>query len=307
MLRHRLHTNALIILAGILAWLAGPRGSGPAPAAAEKVRRVGIVVTTKVNVSDAQVSQVSTTLGEIVQARFDVDVIAGADAVRRLPPQGVSTRCVADVECRLELGRRLDAEELLLLVMVGAGDGVQIDPTWVDVASGRVNSRPAIELDAEDDMRAVLERAAPALLPHLRERSGEPRPEPREREVVVLTPGGQADMGSQRRFTPATWVATGVGAGALIGATVFSLSSRRKFDTLDGDGCRRMPCSKGDIDSLRRDAILADVFFGTAIVAAGAVVVLWVTSESDAPAAPSKQLSVGPGPGGVGLSLGGTF
>jgi hypothetical protein len=306
LLRHRLHTNALIILAGIFAWLAGPRWSGPAPAAAEKVRRVGIVVTTKVNVSDAQVSQVSTTLGEIVQARFDADVIAGADAVRRLPPQGVSTRCVADVECRLELGRRLDAEELLLLVMVGAGDGVQIDPTWVDVASGRVNSRPAIEIKAGDDVRAVLERAAPALLPHLRQRSSEPTPEPREREVVVFTPGGQADTGSQRRFTPATWVATGVGAGALIGATVFSLSSRRKFDTLDGDGCRRMPCSKDDIDSLRRDAILADVFFGTAIVAAGAVVVLWVTSESDAPAAPSK-LSVGPGPGGVGLSLGGTF
>lgn len=289
-------------------WLAGPRWSGPAPAAAEKVRRVGIVVTTKVNVSDAQVSQVSTTLGEIVQARFDVDVIAGADAVRRLPPQGVSTRCVADVECRLELGRRLDAEELLLLVMVGAGDRVQIDPTWVDVASGRVTSRPAIELEPGADLRAILERAAPALLPHLRERSSgpAPAPEPREREVVVLTPGVQAATGSERRLTPATWIATGVSAGALIGATVFSLSSRRKFDTLDGDGCRRMPCSKDDIDSLRRDTILADVFFGTAIVAAGAAVVLYVTGESEAPAAPAK-LSVGPGPGSVGLSLGGAF
>jgi hypothetical protein len=306
LLRHRLHTAALIILTGASIVLAGL--AGVAPAAAEPVRRIGILVTTKVNVSDDQASRVSATLGEVVHARFGVDVIAGVEAARRLPPKGVSTRCVADVECRLELGRRLDAEELLLLVMVGAGDRVQIDPTWVDVASGRVTSRPGIELEPEADLRAVLDRAAPALLPHLSERSREPAPAPeRERpEVVVLAPGAAA--GSERRFTTATWIATGVSAGALIGATVFSLSGRRKFDTLDGDGCRRMPCSKDEIDSLRRDTILADVFFGTAIVAAGAAVVFFVTSE-EAPAAPVAQpgLSVGPGPGSVGLSLGGAF
>jgi hypothetical protein len=304
LLQHRLHTAALILFVGLAAL------AGAAPAAAEPVRRVGVVVTTRVNVSDEQARSVSATLGEIVHARFDVDVIAGAEATRRLPPQGVSTRCVADVECRLELGRRLDAEELLLLVMVGAGDRVQIDPTWVDVASGRVTSRPAIELEPGADLRATLEKAAPALLPHLRERSREPapRPEPTERrEVVVVTPALPAGE-RERRFTPAMWIATGVGAGALIGATVFSLSSRRKFDTLDGDGCRRMPCSKDDIDSLRRDALLADVFFGTAIVATGVVVALYVTAEGDAPApAAPATLSIGPGPGSVGVSLGGSF
>lgn len=305
MLRHRLHTVALIILAG--AWIVL---AGASPAEAEAVRRIGILVTTKVNVSEEQASRVSATLGEVVHARFGVDVIAGAEAVRRLPPKGVSTRCVADVECRLELGRRLDAEELLLLVMVGGGDRVQIDPTWVDVASGRVTSRPAIELEPEADLRAVLDSAAPALLPHLRDRTPEPAPaavpapEPRERpEVVVVTPGAAA--GSERRFTTATWIATGVSAGALIGATVFSLSSGRKFDTLDGDGCRSMPCSKDDVDSLRRDTTLADVFFGTALVAAGAAVVFFVTS--DEPPAAQPGLSVGPGPGSVGLSLGGAF
>jgi hypothetical protein len=69
-----------------------------------------------------------------------------------------------------------------------------------------------------------------------------------------------------------------------------------------------MPCSKDDIDSLRRDTILADVLFGTAIVAAGTAVVLYVTSEDEAPAAAAPgKLSVGAGPGSVGLSLGGSF
>jgi hypothetical protein len=306
LLRHRLHTVALITLS--VAWIVL---AGASSAEAEAVRRIGILVTTKVNVSDEQVIRVSATLGEVVHERFGVDVIAGAEAVRRLPPRGVSTRCVADVECRLELGRRLDAEELLLLVMIGAGGRLQIDPTWVDVASGKVTSRPAIELEPEADMRAVLTRAAPALLPHLRERSPEPAPAAAPAaaaapapEVVVVAPGPAA--GSERRFTTATWIATGVSAGALIGATVFSMSSRRKFDTLDGDGCRSMPCSKDDIDDLRRDTLLADVFFGTALVAAGAAVVFFVISDSEGPAA-QPGLSVGPGPGSVGLSLGGAF
>lgn len=282
---------------------------GAAPAAAESVRRVGIVVTTLVNVSDDQARELASTLGEVLHERLVVDVIAGAETERRLPDGGVQAGCVADTDCRQDLGRRLDAEEILLLVMVGAGPRVKVDPTWVHVASGKITSRPAFEIGPGDDVGALLAQAAPTLLPHLATRD-------REREgpdVVVVTPGVAAQGG--RRLRPSTMILAGASAGALIGASVFALSSRRKFDTLDEDGCRVMPCSKRDIDSLRRDALLADVFFGVAVVTAGAAITMYLLDEGDPPAAPPQagaelghpSVTIGPGPGTLGVSLGGVF
>jgi hypothetical protein len=272
-----------------------------APALAE-TRRVGIVVTTRVNVSEDRARDLASALGDAVHERLHVDVIAGADAERRLPPEGVPARCVVEVACREDLGRRLDADELLLLVMIGAGATVQIDATWSDVASGEVKSRPSIELGPAAGVHTGLARAVPDLLPHLVPRSSEPRDDAR---VVVVVPPARPG----RRLTPATLAAAGVGAGALIGTVVFSLSARRKFDTLDRDGCRRTPCRDADIDSLYRDTVLADALFGVAVVAVGAAVVFYVASDSEQPAAQAEPppLSMTPLPGGVGLSLGGVF
>ena len=47
-----------------------------------------------------------SALGAVIHKHFPVDVIAGAETERRLPPEGVSARCVADIECRQDLGRR---------------------------------------------------------------------------------------------------------------------------------------------------------------------------------------------------------
>lgn len=284
--------------------------AGAAPAAAESERRVGVVVTTVVNVSEDQARELASTLGEVVHERLVVDVITGAETERRLPPGGVPAGCVADDDCRQDLGRRLDAEELLLLVVVGAGARIKVDPTWVHVASGKITSRPAIEIPPGADVRALLAGAAPTLLPHLDARNQERRGP----DVVVVTSGASTGQGG-RRLGPPTLIAAGVSAGALIGASIFALSSRRKFDTLDEDDCRRSPCDKGDIDSLRRDTILADVFFGAAVVAAGAAVSLYLLDDGVAPASPAAEpdakidrpsVSVGLGPG-VGLSLGGVF
>lgn len=278
----------------VVAW------AGATPAAAESVRRVGIVVTTVVNLSDNQARDIAAALGEAVHERLVVDVIAGAETERRLPPGGVPAGCVADTNCRQDLGRRLDAEELLLLVVVSAGPSIKVDPTWVHVASGKVNSRPAIELPPSSDVRALMAESAPTLLPHLDTRDQQRRGP----EVVVVTSGGQGE----RRLRPATMIVGGVSAGALIGASVFALSSRRKFDTLDEDGCRTLPCSKRDIDSLSRDTILADVFFGVAIVTAGVAISMYLLDEGQPPAARSEpSVSVGAGPGTLGLSWGGVF
>lgn len=271
-----------------------------APAMAE-TRRVGVVVTTRVNVSEDQARDLAGALGDAVHDRLNVDVIAGADAERRLPPEGVPARCVVDLACRQDLGRRLDADELLLLVVIGAGETLQIDATWSDVGTGEVKSRPSIEIGPDAGVHTRLTRAVPELLPHLVSHASEPRDDAR---VVLVVP--QAPPG--RRVTPATLAAAGVGAGALIGSVVFSLSSRRKFDTLERDGCRRTPCRDEDIDSLFRDTVIADALFGVAVVAAGAAVWFYVASDSGQPSAPAEPpLSVTPLPGGVGLSLGGAF
>lgn len=297
--RPRLHTVALIVLAALAC---------AAPAAASGVRRIGVVVTTRVNVPEDQARALSSALGAVIHKHFPVDVIAGAETERRLPPGGVSARCVADIECRQDLGRRLDADELILLVMVGAGGRIQIDPTWVHVASGEVTSRSAIEIADDADVREVLAEVAPSLLPHIPERKQ--REERDGPNVVVVTPSGTttttADSG--RRITAGTLIAAGVSAGALAGATVFTLSSGRKFDSLDRDGCRAMPCSKAEIDSLRRDTILADVLFGVSAVAAGTAIVLYLLDDGEpTPAREAPQVSIGTGPGTVGLSLGGVF
>ena len=276
---------------------------GAAPAAAESERRVGIVVTTLVNVSGDRARELASTLGEVLHERLVVDVIAGAETERRLPPGGVPAGCIADDDCRQDLGRRLDAEELLLLVVVGAGPRLKVDPTWVNVASGKITSRPAIEIAPDGDVRAVLGKAAPTLLPHLAAREQRRGP-----DVVVVTAGGATAQDS-RRLRPATLVVAGVSAGALIGASVFALSSQRKFEALEEDDCRRLPCDKREIDSLRRDTILADVFFGVAVVTAGAAVTMYLLDDGDPLAAQTDQpsVTVGPGPGAVGLSLGGVF
>jgi hypothetical protein len=289
--RHRIHAAALTAL--LVAGLA-------APAMAE-TRRVGIVVTTRVNVSEDQARDLAGALADAVHERLHVDVIAGADVERRLPPEGVPMRCVVEDACRQDLGRRLDADELLLLVMIGAGETVQIDATWSDVASGEVKSRPSIEVGPAAGVHTVLARAVPELLPHLVQRSSPPHDDAR---VVVVVPPARPG----RRVTPATLAAAGVGAGALIGSVVFSLSSRRKFDTLDRDGCRSMPCRDQDIDSLYRDTVIADALFGVAVIAVGAAVWFYVASDSDRQAqAEPPPLSMTPLPGGVGLSLGGVF
>jgi hypothetical protein len=289
--------RALLVLATLGSAL------GAAPAAAESVRRVGIVVTTLVNVSDERARELASTLGEVLHERLVVDVIAGAETERRLPPGGVPAGCVADDDCRQDLGRRLDAEELLLLVVVGAGPRLKVDPTWVHVASGKITSRPAIEIAPDADVRALLGTAAPTLLPHMPAREQRRGP-----DVVVVNAGGGAGQGG-RRLAPATLVAAGVSAGALIGASVFALSSQRKFESLEEDDCRRLPCDKREIDSLRRDTILADVFFGVALVAAGTAVTMYLLDDGEPPAARTDQpsVTVGPGPGALGLSLGGVF
>lgn len=265
-------------------------------ASAEDVRRVGVVVTTVVNMTDDEADAVAEQLGDALRAELGVDVIAGRESRRRLPEAGLPDECVAKPECRHDVGQRLDAAELLLLVVVRIGDRVQIDATWANVATGAVTSRPAVVLEAGADRAAAFAAAAPKLLPHLvRETKTGPD------VVVVPVPPGTDDG---RHMTTGSWIATGVAGAALIGGTVFALSARSKHDALGSDGCREMSCPQDRVDAMERHALYADLLYGAAIGAGVTAVVLYWRSDAGQEPPP---VSVGAGPGELGLSIGGRF
>lgn len=275
----------------------------PSTARADDPRRVGIVVATAVNVSQEEADGFAEDLGAALHAELAVDVIAGRETRRRQPDGGLPEECVASAACRQDLGQRLDAAELLMLVIVRIGDSVQIDATWANVASGKVTSRPAIKLPPGSDRSTVFAEAAPTLLPHIERTS-----QPNKTDVTVIVPS-TPQQGDGRHMTKASWIATGVSGAALIGGTVFALSARSKYDSLDADECRDMPCSKSRVDALSNHALAADVLFGVSIASGVTALVLYIRSGGSAAEQPTETPSVtfGAGPGDVGFAVGGTF
>ena len=271
-------------------------------AAADDQRRIGIIVSVYVNVSADDARAIATELGDVLRKERPVDIIAGLETERRMPEGGLPDECVAKPECRNDLGRRLDADELLMLVEMGGR--IQIDATWANVASGKVTSRPQIAIEPGDDRAAIFTEAVPLLLPHIKQA------EPNKGPAIVIVPTTQ-QKSSSRHFTTATWVATGLSAAAFIGGGIFALSAQQKFASLEDDGCRDAPCDPAEIDSLRTRALAADILFGVAAVSA--VTALWLYLRSDnrsgdeqTPPKPST-VRVNAGPNSIALGIGGSF
>ncbi len=283
---HRLH--AAVVAALALA--------GAAPAhAAESPRRIGIVVSTAVNVSAEEARGLAEKLGAALAGELGVDVVAGAETERRLPPGGLPGECVASAECRSDIARRLDADELLFLVIVKVGERIQIDPTWADAATARVTSRAALVIDQGTDAGKLFRGAAATLLPHVRKRGP---------DIVVVTPGGED--GGRHMTTPA-WIALGATGAALTGGVIAGLAARGKYEELDGV-CGKPglpPCAPGDVSSLRNRALAADLLF--AVGAAGAVTTLVLYLRSDAGAEDAPPITVAPTTAGLVVELGGRF
>lgn len=271
---------------------------------AERLRRVGVVVTLAVNAPRAE--KLASRLGDALREALVVDVIAGADAARRLPASGVPNACVSEPKCIDDVARRLDADELLMLSVVRVGDHIQIDSTWVDVATKHAVSRPAMEISVgKEDPATILAAAAPELLPDAPRRAdaaagttdpsgpaqgGDPVPLP---EAPVATGG--------HHITTGMWITGGVAVAAVAGGVGFGLVARNRYHDLEG--CPG-GCTDSDLDGLRRVDLTADLLFGTAIVCATTTVVLYYLSDADEPsvaAAPAVTAD------GVGMAVGGVF
>lgn len=286
----------------MLLWAAlGILAPAQTSADADVLRRIGVVVAAQVNLSAEEARNLATQVGAALGESLPVDVIAGVEAERRLPEDGLPDDCTTIAECRQDLGRRLDVDELLFLVIVRIGGDTQIDTTWASVASGHVTSRPAITIasDSAESARDRFKRFAPALLPHIakRAKTGSDKP-----PVIMLSTTG---WDSGRRMTTGTWIATGVAAGGLLGGTIYGLLAQRKLSALEKQGCTETsPCEGPQIDALERDAVLADIFFAAALASGVTAAVLYWRSDRGEP--PTIQVGTGPS-GSVGLSLGGWF
>ncbi len=256
-------------------------------AEAQDVERVGIVVSLTVNVSRDDANQISDDLADALEKELYVDVISGAETERRLPTGGLDEECIAKPACLKDLGARLEAQQLLMLVVLKVGEALQIDTTWVDANSNKTIPRDAIRLEGGTERELVFRRAAPGLLPGVARRppelvEGPPKGEDGDTTVeVVATP--------ERDLTP-VFAAGGVGAALLIGGVVAGVSASADQSALEDDMCDRMVCDPSRVDAMETKALVADLLYTGALVSAGVAVVLFVLTGDEA-AEPSVEVA----------------
>src|SRR5262249_55452062 len=190
--------------------------------AAAAPHRVAVIPAVEVNVDARRAEALTATMADALRDKLDVDAIGGADVIRRLPSSGLPDDCVAKPACITSIGRRLESDQLLFLVIVQVGTTIQIDSTWADVPTGKTTARPLIKLDDDARAQQVFGDSARKLLPDAPERPS---------STLVITRSGETT--TPRAMTTVSWVTGGVAVGALGGAILLGLSTRSAYQRCD--------------------------------------------------------------------------
>ncbi|HUJ57753.1 MAG TPA: hypothetical protein VLX92_04660 [Kofleriaceae bacterium] len=253
--------------------------------------KVAVVPGIAVNLDAARVDALSQDLAEALVAELDLEAVGGLEVRRQLPPEGLPPDCVSTPSCTADVARRTGANQLLFVVMVDSGGAVQIDTTWIDVATGNQASRPAIDLTstADLDARGKFQTVATQLLP-----DAPVRPKPR----TGLTLDTRMTAATPRHFAVPSYLTTGVAAIGLGVGIGFGLETRSKYNTCNGNP---NACTSSQRSTIRSDGLIADSGFLIATGAAIATVVLYATSGE------SPHVIVNPTPEGVGVAAFGRF
>jgi hypothetical protein len=255
----------------------------PQVAAAQSPPRVAVIPQLAVNVDERRVQALGEELAETLHHRLVVDAIGGIDVARRLPEGGLPDDCLVQPACVADLGVRLDADQLIFIVLVQVGQDIQIDATWVEVASGRSVARPRLVLAAEARAGTVFGEAATRLLPDA---------EVRSRTVVVQTGRGP------RRMTTPAWITGGVGVALLATSVGFGISTRSSYQDCEESEA----CSRSELDDVKSRALYADLSFGLALGAGVATGILWWMSGDG-----ENAVGVAPTGDGAAVTWGGRF
>lgn len=285
-------------------------GAVPAAAHAQQQQpRVGVVVLVHTGLTASQADGVSDALGRGLRARLLVDVIAGAEVSRRLPPEAVAGSCMIEKECTADLAQRLAVDQLLYLVVNRIGGRVSVDATWVDPASMRTVPRPQQTFDRIEQAEAAFAEAASQILPDAAARPAAPTPTPEAGggDGTVIQPDPQPitiEQTTPRHMTTGAWIAAGVGVAAAGGALTFTLLARKDYTDCDASDA----CSDSKLDKLERKALAADVLWGASIAAAITAGALWWMSSDVERVETSAPVAIEGGPAGsLGLSLRGSL
>jgi hypothetical protein len=236
--------------------------------------RVAIVPGIAVNLDTARVDALSQDLAQALNSELVVEAIGGLEVRRLLPADGLPPDCVTTPACTADVAKRTNATQLLFVVMVDSGSGgsIQVDATWVDPASGKTASRPAIDLTSATDAPAKFSAAAHGLLPDaaVREKS---------------TNGGGGfgvnttmTEGVPRHFTTPAKITAAIGVVGLGAGIAFGLSTRSRYHECEDNVAL---CSEADRDGIRNYGLAADAGFAVAIGGAIATVVLYMGSAKE--------------------------
>lgn len=276
-LEERLGVAASALRSKAIAFIAKRSSNAPTTAppvvAPAGTLRVAVVPGIAVNLDTARVDALSQDLAEALTSQLVVQASGGLEVRRQLPADGVPPDCVTTPACVADVARRTGASQLLFVVMVdsGAGGSIQIDTTWVDPASSKSESRPAIDLTSATEAKPKFEAAARSLLP-----DAQVRPKANTGGGGGVTP--TMTEGVPRHFTTPAKITAAIGVLGLGAGIAFGISTRSKYDACEKDV---FTCSDGNRDSIRNFGIMADIGFFVATGAAVATIVFYVTSKEE--------------------------
>ena len=253
----------------------------------EKGPRVVVVPVAAVNLDAQRVDALTADLAEGLSAELIVDAIGGLD-VRRTLRADLPADCATQPTCAAEVAKATGAQQILFVAMVDAGGtgSLQVDSTWVEPSTGKSVNRPSVSLTStiDADAKARFREAATRFLP-----DATVRPKAKLGSAVSLE--GKLVDGKPRHVTTPALI---TGAVAVVGLGIgisFGLSARNKYNTCETN---KNTCSDSQKDSIRHADLAADLGWVTAIGAAIATGVIFVTS-AEAPHVIAAPAEIGAG------------
>lgn len=242
-----------------------------AVAHADKKPKVAVVSGLAVNVETGRADALAQDLSEALAQELEVDTIGGLEVRRKLPEQ-LPPECVNTPACIADVAQRLHVDQLLFVVFVDSGT-LQMDSTWVDVATGKSVARTPIDVASNTDAKQKFAASATMLLPDAKVRVKPPT------TIVVNKGGANGKMSDEvpRHFTMASYATAGaaiVGLGVGIG---FGLKARTHYNDCESS----LDCGSGARDGIRHVALIADIGYFVAIAGAVTTAVLFATSGKE--------------------------
>jgi hypothetical protein len=209
---------------GALVLLAGASFLAAGTAHAEEPDRVGVVVGVRVNVPEPRAEAVAQAIERVLEQELEVELVVATGAEVE---GGLAPGCATDATCLSGVAARIEVDELLFLVVIGAGDRVRVEFSRRHPTTGAVTHPPALILDPDPDrIDQQIAGVAAALLPDASPRVEE---QPAEVPVVIEKPIARGDGSGKRR---AGLIAGGAGLALVGGAVYFAFKARSEADEL---------------------------------------------------------------------------